>query len=267
MCYTLAVLPLRLRFGVLGLLAMTFSSLMAGNAHAQFRQSSKEAIVEQCLSSFGQGQVAERRAKLKTARQHFAQCIDAECPSTVRNECGLLYQDVVRRIPSIVLACRDVSASLLKRGSIKIDGEVVKSDGKALEVDPGEHVFELAGTRPETFRRTVLEGQRTQAIQFACTDPPAPRPVALIATLAGVGVLGLAGFGVFGLDGRSRQDDLETCKGNCDGGAVDDTFYRYLAADISLGVGVVALGVASVLWFTTAPKESKTSLRLDGLHF
>jgi hypothetical protein len=240
----------------------------AGQASAQTKDRSKEAALEQCLTAFGQGQVFERRAKLKQARERLAACIDAECPAAVRGECGQLFQDVSKRIPTIVFDCKNATVSLTPRGALKLDGQAVTYDGKALEVDPGEHVFDLVGAKPESFRATVLEGQRSQSIHFQCNEPPPPRAIALPLALLGVSALGFAGFGYFGVTGLSERSDLQACRGHCPDADVDSAYYRFLAADISLGVGILALGVASFVWFNGANSDSKRATRdLTRVHF
>lgn len=67
--------------------------------------------------------------------------------------------------------------------------------------------------------------------------------------LGGVGMLGLAGFGFFGLTGLSEESDLDQCKPSCASNDVDAVRTRYLAADISLAVGVLAVGGASYFYF------------------
>jgi hypothetical protein len=247
---------MRAQFGIV----LTLTALCAP-ASAQMKNGSKEAVLEQCLSAFGQGQISERRAKLKQARERLAVCLDAECPRAVREECGQLFQDVTKRIPTIVLDCKNATTSLTSRGALKLDGQPLLYDGRALELDPGEHVFELVGTKPETFRATVLEGQRTQPIHFQCTDPAPPRPIVLPLALLSVSALGFAGFGFFGLSGMSKRSDLEACRGRCSDSDVDSAFHHFVAADISLGVGVLALGVASVIWFSSGGTDTKGAVR------
>lgn len=66
--------------------------------------------------------------------------------------------------------------------------------------------------------------------------------------LGGIGVAATASFVGFALAGKSAQsNELEACKPNCSSRAIDAVFREYLVADISLGVAVVSLAVATVL--------------------
>jgi hypothetical protein len=69
--------------------------------------------------------------------------------------------------------------------------------------------------------------------------------------LAGVGVVALGSFGYFGISGHARASDLKDGCGQtktCDPADVDSARSKYLVADVSLGIGVVALGAAAAVW-------------------
>jgi serine/threonine protein kinase len=80
--------------------------------------------------------------------------------------------------------------------------------------------------------------------------------------VGGIGVVALGSFAVFGLGGKSDVSTLEKeCKPNCAQSDVDSARTKLIIADISLGVGVVALGVATYM-ILTRPKvdaEVKTA--------
>jgi hypothetical protein len=72
----------------------------------------------------------------------------------------------------------------------------------------------------------------------------------LAIALAGVGVLGAAGFAYFGITAKSDLDNLrQTCAPNCAKSDLDAVKQKAAIADISLGVGVVALGAAAWVFF------------------
>jgi hypothetical protein len=90
------------------------------------------------------------------------------------------------------------------------------------------------------------------------TGPTGPTPAeggggSLVPAIivGGVGVLALGSFAIFGLGGKSDVSDLEkNCKPHCAQSDVDSAKTKLLIADISLGVGIVALGVATYLVIT-----------------
>jgi hypothetical protein len=67
--------------------------------------------------------------------------------------------------------------------------------------------------------------------------------------LLGVGAAGVGGYGLLTYWGRKDNDDLAQCAPSCSQSSVDHIDHLYLAADISLGVGVAALlGGAYLVW-------------------
>jgi len=76
----------------------------------------------------------------------------------------------------------------------------------------------------------------------------------------GVGAAGLVSFGVFGLMSNAAYSDLESgcsgtsCPSNLRGTRDDGSTYQTLA-NVSLGVGLVGLGVGAWLYLTSSPSE------------
>ena len=152
---------------------------------------------------------------------------------------------------------------------IAIDGApfVETIDGVARPVDPGPHEFRvtLASGGTLTRRETVVEGAKAQRFTFdfepPAPPPPTPERPAPVATrhgppspvaigLAALGVAALGSFGYFGLTGLSQRSDIEKCDPNCSRHDVDEGQRTMLIADISLGVAVLALGGALVVYLT-----------------
>jgi hypothetical protein len=72
---------------------------------------------------------------------------------------------------------------------------------------------------------------------------------------SGIAVLGGASFAYFGLRGHSELSDLRaSCLGHCAQDDVDRAWSKLVVADVSLGVGVVAAGVAA--WLFLMPRAS-----------
>lgn len=62
--------------------------------------------------------------------------------------------------------------------------------------------------------------------------------------------MALGSFAIFGIQGKNEVDDLQKCKPRCAEEDVDSARTKLIIADISLGVGVVALGVATYMLLT-----------------
>jgi hypothetical protein len=71
-----------------------------------------------------------------------------------------------------------------------------------------------------------------------------PATIALLATGA-AGLATFAGFGLWGFHGEAQL--REACSPRCDPAAVNQVSRRYLVADVGLGIGAAALGVAAYL--------------------
>jgi hypothetical protein len=111
----------------------------------------------------------------------------------------------------------------------------------------GDEPTERTEPTPERKRTT-----RELAPASPTADEPPPKPESsggsaapyLFGTL---GVVGLGAFGAFTYWGKKDNELLAACSPNCSPSSVDHIRKLYLAADISLGVGVVALGTATIL--------------------
>jgi len=117
--------------------------------------------------------------------------------------------------------------------------------------------------------RTFRGGPQIVAGTAFQAEPKPPSGRLVPYALAGVGILGLAGFTTFAILGNSQAGDLErTCAPNCQPGQVDSVKTKYHLADVSLGVGLVSVGVATYLWVRTHGREvseRKTTTALDFL--
>ena len=97
------------------------------------------------------------------------------------------------------------------------------------------------------------------------TPPAAPRssgPGALPWVIGAAGLAGVGGYGLLVSWGRKDNEQLAQCAPNCSQESVDHIRKLYLAADISLGVGIAALGAATT-WLIVGGGSSppRTSLR------
>jgi hypothetical protein len=254
-------------------LALAFA-LVSSEARGQER--------ERCVSAFDQGQMHRLRGELRAARADFVTCASDTCAAPLRKDCAQSLSDVEADLPTVVLGARDVEGHDVVPTAIYVDDELVATqEGRALAEDPGPHTirFEHPPDAPLVERVVLRMGDHNREIlvTFGRPDerPPAPvetpQPPALAAApqplpradrpmgwVLGTGGLGLAAIGVFayfGLAGSFEKSHLlSTCAPACSHDQVSRVRSDYLAADVSLGVGVVALGVAGYLWWLAPPK-------------
>lgn len=248
------------------------TSLMLG-----FALTSPSAVWAQsnpCATAYEQAQEQRSEQRLREARHTLEACVAPTCSEFVRTECGRWLVEVESSLPSVVLAARK-DGKEVEAVRVSCDGQplVEVLDGKAVSVDPGPHTltFETAGAEPISMKLVFREGEKNRLItaQLGGVETPAmpsqpvdantaTEPVASKSSswlpygLGGLGVLGIAGFAVLGMVGNSELKDRErTCAPTCNDSDVSSVRTKYLLADVSLGVGVVSLGVASYLFFTT----------------
>jgi hypothetical protein len=227
---------------------------------------------EQCSAAYEQAQVDRRDGHLLEARRQLAVCVRPECPETARRDCDQWLAEVEASIPTVVLDARDGSGRQLTAVTVLLDGEplALRLDGVSLEVDPGPHTFrfETAGEAPIERTITILEGEKNQKVSVSwakAASAPAPRPPppptpdrptggdgtptgAWI--LGGVGLVAMGTFAFFGVSALGDETDLEDTCGltrTCTEGDIDEVHAKRVAADVSLGIGVVCI-VTSAIW-------------------
>jgi hypothetical protein len=224
-----------------------------------------------CIAAADRGQDLRDHRKLVSAREQFVACARDACPSAVRKDCIQWQADVESRLPTVVFVAHDDAGNELANVRVLVDGEPVtqKLDGASLNVDPGEHavVFEQPPRKSASVRIIVHEGEKNRQVKAVlATDhaqplpappPPATKPAPetsssgsfapAIAVGAG-GVILLGGALALGFSARSDVSHLrDTCAGHCASSDVDAARRKLVFADVGIGLGVVALGIATYL--------------------
>jgi hypothetical protein len=228
--------------------------------------------VDACAEASEQSQVLRDRGELRAARELIVKCASSECPSVIRVDCAEWLTAVDSKMPSIVVRAKDREGRDQVDVRVLFDGKEVaaKLDGRAIPVDPGQHTlrFEQPGSPPVEQSILVREGEKNRFVDVvlgAAAEPPPPPPVAeggfripaASWVLAGGAVVGGAGFTYFGLRAKNDVNDMRsTCAPNCPEERVDAAKRDAIIANVSLGVGAAALGVAVVLVITGQPDST-----------
>lgn len=243
-----------------------FGALPAG---AQAKPGKKE-----CAAAYVEAQKLSREDKLRDARVQLDLCLNPACPAGMVKDCRQWSSDVEAAMASVVLVVRGPDGSALPDADLRIDGQRVSlpADG-AIELEPGTHQLrvEAPGLDPVEQSVTLARGEKKKQVELAfakkaesvappepVAEPPPPKPTRRVTpvmlVLGGVGVVGITGFAYFGLTGKSDESDLKSrCAPNCRQSDVDAAHGKLLIADISLGIGLAALGVGTYLYLK-APK-------------
>jgi hypothetical protein len=221
-----------------------------------------------CFDAAEQGQLLRYRADLLAAQKRFFVCASDSCPAAVRHDCARWLVEVEAAMPSVAIHARDARGHDVIDARVLVDGVLLaeKLSGSAVPLNPGAHTLRLeaAGAVFED-RILVTEGQKDRVVDatFANEVPragvPPPRETAvpdgersswlLPGIFAGIGVVALGLGAYFEVSGQNEYGDLKNgCArtSSCLQGDVDANKRKlYLLAPISLGVGVVSLGVAA----------------------
>jgi hypothetical protein len=234
---------------------------------------------EQCASAADQGQQLRDEGKYRRAREQLLVCARDACPPPIRRDCADWLAQLETTAPTVVFSAKDGPRDIAEV-MVWVDGVALteRLDGKPVPMDLGKHTvrFEYQGrSKEEDVVIGAGQKNRSVSVDFAVTpvaaEAPAPRPVPSPAASArpkegslvpsvvvgSVGVVALGAFVFFGVSGKSDVSGMESsCKPNCAESDVSAARTKLLVADISLGVGVVALGVATYLLFTRAKVDA-----------
>jgi hypothetical protein len=233
-----------------------------------------------CATAAENAQALRSEHKLQEARQALLVCAQARCPKLVSTDCVQWLSEVERVIPSVVVKASGPLNQELIVVEVWIDGVKVadKLDGLARPVNPGVRQFRFAaeGMLPVDQQVVIREGEdrRLLAVQFAARpsepSPVAPTPVhktpVVPFVLAGIGLAALGSFAYFGLTGVEQRSDLAGgCGANktCSDAQVDPVRRRLLVADVSLGVSLVSLGIATYMFATHYRARSRENADLQ----
>jgi hypothetical protein len=236
-----------------------------------------------CIGAYEQGQELQQAAKLLRAREVMADCAKSKCGAFLHRECAARYNQLETEIPTVILLAKGEHGEALVDVDVTMDGELFSAtlDGRALPVDPGLHQFSFKAKRGAIAeqRTIVVQGEQNRVIDVALGpsakgappsgSPPSRqidenvyaessgRPKWGVAPFvaAGVGLAGLGGYAIFTHWGRTDNAQLARCAPNCSEDSVDHIRNLYVAADVSLGVGIVAIGAAA--WLLLAGGDVK----------
>lgn len=236
-------------------------------------------VVDACASASEKGQELRDQAKLVAARELFVACAAETCPAVVRKDCTTWLAEVDEALPSIAIHARDAGGRDLTEVRVTVDGAelLARLDGRARTLDPGPHeiVFE-AHDLPSVTQRILLrerEKGRLVDVVLGAKEPPKPADRGFsIPTgawiLGGASLLGFGALAGFGVSAQTAADAMRSsCAPGCSPGRVDEARRDLILANVGLGVGVLALGAATILVILdnrSPAAPPRAALRLEG---
>jgi len=227
------------------------------------------ADAKRCVAQNNDGVQKRDEHQLLAARTAYRACVaERECPELVRAECDAALAEMKTAIPTLLVAVLDAQHHDLAGATLTLDGKPVPLDGSALEVDPGAHeLVAQSGELSAHLQVIAIESDLNRRVEIVLAQPHAdPPPVHTLPprvesrslvpayVLGGVAVVGAASFSYFALSGHAEMGPLDRCKPYCNPDDVRSVRTKYLLADISLGVSLLALAGAGY-WLLAEPKE------------
>jgi hypothetical protein len=230
-----------------------------------------EPSAAQCYDAHERGQLQRKRGEIHNARVSFGTCGRNICPSVVQRDCVTWAQELATQQPTVVVAVVRGDGGDVVGARVFIDGASTPADGRAVELDPGQHSVrvERAGEPAFDRRFSVREGDRARRVAIVLPGELTARgigkPPVLTYVLGGVAIVSLASFGTFGALGKSRENELTaSCVDRCSDSDVASVRRSYLVADISLGVAIVSAAAAVILWVVAPAKSAaRTEAHID----
>lgn len=239
-----------------------------------------------CTASYEGVQYARKDKKLRAAKKAAIVCTQSSCASDITNECLQWLRDLDQAIPSVVVVAKDGSGAEVSNVTVSFDGERLATtlDGSPLDVDPGEHTFKFERPgAPAVEQKIILRaGERNRILQIALPGPndvkaaPKEQPVAIessqapsrnltpIFVVGGIGLAAIATGAVLGITVLSGKSDCESKRDAgtpCSEDEVSGLRTRRTLTDVALGVGIVSVGVATVLFLTGGKSEAPKSAK------
>lgn len=231
----------------------------------------------ECSTAYEQAQRLRKSGKLIDARTALLTCSQEACPAFIRKDCAEWLTEVEREIPAVAVRILDRQGCDRPDVEVLLDGREAPgaAQGSSIDADPGTHSLR-ATLDGEKMEQTIVlsRGERGRIVTLSAGPaatcgtrqpgpPPAPLapsggverpPVRRVPTLAlvlgGVGMVGLGVGTAFSVSGWSQRGSLDDCRGGCSQTDVDAARRSFLVGDVGLGVGLVALVAASVLYLT-----------------
>jgi len=103
-----------------------------------------------CIQASDEGQTSRDAGNLLQARELFAQCAVAKCPSLIRRDCTAWLEQVQLQIPSVVFGAHDAAGRDVLDSKVTIDGQALE---KQFEQTRGAYAHQLFTDLAEAERK------------------------------------------------------------------------------------------------------------------
>lgn len=216
--------------------------------------------VEECADQAERGQELRDALQLVEARALMVACAQSDCPAVVSTSCTEWLSDIDKRIPSFVVSAKDPQGRDLTAVRVSLDGVAIANENaaRAVRANPGAHTIrcEVDGYEPVNEQVLLREGEGVRVVGVTLERKAGPSPAPstsgrippLAYVLGGTSLVALGLFAYFGASGASEYRRLESeCAPRCSSSDISDVKTRFVVADVSLVVGILAAGGAAAL--------------------
>jgi hypothetical protein len=262
------------------------SSVVCAVALALMSPDARAITKDQCVDANTKAQSLRRDGKFAAAREQLTLCVDSACPAIVRDDCTQRLDELDRAQPTVVFDAKTRSGDDVVMVRVDVDGVRLADvlDGRALRVDPGQHVFtfEVTDRPPTTYRFVLKEGEKDRRERITVSDVaeavtpsaaavPSPGQSQRVVGLV-LGAVGLAGLGVGTVFGVLAIHDWSNSRNECESPTncprhdlAQADHDRAVAAGVISTIGFIGGGVllttGIVTWLTSpaAIAESGTA--------
>lgn len=223
--------------------------------------------LDECSAAAVRGQKLRRDGHFNQAALEFARCADNTCRADIVKDCAGWLEETRSAAPSIVVAVHDDRGLDVLDAVVRVDNQRIAPEAaaRAISLDPGPHslVVSRPGAVGVTESIVLREGEKMRAISVQLPSsraaippeakddlrpPTTDRPIP--ASVYVFGALGVASLGTFGV--AAAIGDSDWSRSNCGNGCLADDAGRVrrelLVADVALGIGLVASGIATWLY-------------------
>jgi len=271
---------------------LALSVSLGDRAFAQGEDAPTNPAVQECARAYEDSQEQRSAGALSSARLEFERCRRDDCPTFIRRDCARWFNELEAEQPSVIFSAKRGTREL-SNVRVSTAGRVLleRLNSQAIELDPGEYDFRFEASDGSVIvqHARIQTGNKDRLVQVEFASPaPAPtaaaRPSGFTKTattrepsekratatsssgpgvlpwvLLGVGAASVATGAGLAVWGRSNELDLRhSCSPNCTDAQVEPVRAKYLASNISFGVGLVSLSAAAYL-FLSRPSSEPTA--------
>ncbi len=203
------------------------------------------------------------------AMRAFQACARESCPRVVRDDCRKGLIEIRAQGAHVVVHVRDEKGRDVVDARVTVDGAEIGNDERmnGILVDRGTHRVRAyhSGFLDAAEDVVVVAADKTRPVELVLRsssptsvptvagfgEQPAPPARTVPIVVGSVGLAAMVAFGVVGTWTYVDYRGLDACRPDCDPSRIDPLHRRAYVADALLGIGLVSLATATVLWFTT----------------